>query len=77
MDRQAHVQRRSVSLLPAAALCGLCHTSRASAACRDVLANNPFWIGGPPGGTQVSGWLAAWTPAPSVYADGFTRVQAS
>ena len=29
---------------------------------------NPFYIGDQPGGTQVSGWLDAWTPAPSVYA---------
>jgi len=58
------------NLLPVAALCGACQTSRDSAACRDVLANirNPFWIGDQPGGTQVSGWLDAWTPVPSVYA---------
>ena len=29
---------------------------------------NPFYIGDQAGGTQVSGWLDAWTPAPSVYA---------
>lgn len=29
---------------------------------------NPFFIGDQPAGTQVSGWLDAWTPAPSVYA---------
>ena len=29
---------------------------------------NPFFIGDQPGGTQVSGWLGAWTPAPSAYA---------
>ena len=29
---------------------------------------NPFYIGDQPGGTQVSGWLDAWTPAPSAYA---------
>jgi FAD/FMN-containing dehydrogenase len=28
----------------------------------------PSWIGDQPEGTQVSGWLDAWTPAPSVYA---------
>src|SRR5580693_4928578 len=58
------------NLLPVTALCGACQTSRDSAACRDVLANirNPFWIGDQPGGTQVSGWLDAWTPAPSAYA---------
>lgn len=30
--------------------------------------HNPFFLGDQPGGTQVSGWLDAWTPAPSIYA---------
>src|SRR5215510_12792665 len=30
--------------------------------------HNPFYIGDQPAGTQVSGWLDAWTPAPSAYA---------
>ena len=40
-----------------------------SAACKADLANlaNPFWIGDQPAGTEVSGWLGAWTPAPSAY----------
>jgi FAD/FMN-containing dehydrogenase len=29
---------------------------------------NPFYIGDQPGGTQVSGWLDAWTPHVSAYA---------
>jgi FAD/FMN-containing dehydrogenase len=29
---------------------------------------NPYWIGDQPGGAQNSGWLDAWTPAPSAYA---------
>lgn len=29
---------------------------------------NPFYIGDQPAGTEVSGWLDAWTPAPSEYA---------
>jgi FAD/FMN-containing dehydrogenase len=28
---------------------------------------NPFFLGDQAGGTQVSGWLDAWTPAPSAY----------
>ena len=38
--------------------------------CADALKNmrNPFWVGDQPGGTQVSGWYNAWSPAPSVYA---------
>ena len=47
-----------------------CATDPKSASCVDALANirNPFYLGDQPGGTQVSGWLDAWTPAPSVYA---------
>src|SRR6185437_3685344 len=29
---------------------------------------NPFYIGDQPAGTEVSGWLDAWAPAPSAYA---------
>ena len=47
-----------------------CATDPKSAPCVDALANirNPFYIGDQPGGTQVSGWLDAWRPAPSAYA---------
>ena len=49
---------------------GACGADPQGAACADALANihNPFYIGDQPGGTQVSGWLDAWTPAPSAYA---------
>jgi FAD/FMN-containing dehydrogenase len=52
---------------------GLFHACQAepqSAACRDAHAHigNPYWIGDQPGGTENSGWLDAWTPAPSAYA---------
>ncbi len=30
--------------------------------------SNPYFIGEQPGGTQTSGWLDAWTSAPSAYA---------
>jgi FAD/FMN-containing dehydrogenase len=58
------------NLLPVQPLLGACASQPTGAACEDVLANirNPFYIGDQPGGTQVSGWLDAWTPAPSVYA---------
>jgi FAD/FMN-containing dehydrogenase len=38
--------------------------------CRDVLANirNPFYLSDSAAGTEVSGWLDAWTPAASVFA---------
>jgi FAD/FMN-containing dehydrogenase len=47
-----------------------CRRQPDEAACRDVHANihNPFFIGDLPAGTEVSGWLDAWTPSASVYA---------
>lgn len=49
---------------------GGCPADPHGAACQDALKNirNPFWIGDQPAGTQVSGWLDAWTPAASTYA---------
>jgi len=57
-------------LLAVPALCGPCVERADGPACRDVISQigNPFYIGDQPGGTQVSGWLDAWTPAPSAYA---------
>jgi FAD/FMN-containing dehydrogenase len=47
-----------------------CEREPGGAACQDVGANirNPFYIGDQPAGTEVSGWLDAWTPAASVFA---------
>jgi FAD/FMN-containing dehydrogenase len=47
-----------------------CESDPDGAACLDATKNihNPFYIGDQPAGTQVSGWLDAWTCAPSVYA---------
>jgi FAD/FMN-containing dehydrogenase len=47
-----------------------CEKQPRGAACPDVLSHirNPFYIGDSCAGTQVSGWLDAWTPAASVYA---------
>jgi FAD/FMN-containing dehydrogenase len=47
-----------------------CASNPRSAPCQDAVANirNPFYLGDQPGGTQVSGWLDAWAPAPSAYA---------
>jgi len=58
------------ALLEVRALFSACQSDAGSVGCRDVLANiqNPFYIGDQPGGTQVSGWLDAWAPAPSAYA---------
>ncbi|HEY7853222.1 MAG TPA: FAD-binding oxidoreductase [Caulobacteraceae bacterium] len=42
----------------------------AKGACTDLIKNlaNPYYIGDQAGGTQVSGWLDAWTPKLSAYA---------
>ena len=58
------------NLLEVHSLFEACASAPDGAACQDVYRNirNPFYIGDQPGGTQVSGWLDAWTPAPSVYA---------
>jgi FAD/FMN-containing dehydrogenase len=47
-----------------------CETRSDSPACLASLKNirNPFYLGDDPGGTQVSGWLDAWTPQASAYA---------
>jgi FAD/FMN-containing dehydrogenase len=51
-------------------LLGACESEPQGAACHDALKNirNPFYLGDQAGGTQVSGWLDAWTPAASAYA---------
>jgi FAD/FMN-containing dehydrogenase len=58
------------SLIEVQALFAPCSAAPQGAACADVYHNirNPLFIGDQPGGTQVSGWLDAWTPAPSAYA---------
>ena len=58
------------NLIDVHSLFGSCATEANGTACLDALKNigNPFWIGDQPAGTQVSGWLDAWTPAPSAYA---------
>src|SRR5579863_4602810 len=47
-----------------------CAADPDGATCADAVGNlrNPFYLGDQPGGTQVSGWLDAWSPAPSAYA---------
>jgi FAD/FMN-containing dehydrogenase len=57
-------------LLEPRALFAPCAADSHGSACADVVQNirNPFYIGDQPAGTEVSGWLDAWTPAPSAYA---------
>jgi FAD/FMN-containing dehydrogenase len=58
------------NLIQPQALFAACQRDPNGVACAGVLENmrNPFYIGDQPGGTEVSGWLDAWTPAPSEYA---------
>jgi FAD/FMN-containing dehydrogenase len=58
------------NLIEVHSLFGACDKEPGAAACREATENirNPFYIGDQPAGTEVSGWLDAWTPAPSVYA---------
>lgn len=58
------------NLLQPRALFADCQTDVNGEACADVRKSirNPFYIGDHPAGTEVSGWLDAWTPASSVYA---------
>jgi hypothetical protein len=58
------------NLLQVAPLFAACTADPAGAACTEVNAQvgNPYWLGDQPGGTQNSGWLDAWSPAPSAYA---------
>jgi FAD/FMN-containing dehydrogenase len=58
------------NLIEPRALFAACETAKDGTACLDVEKNihNPFYLGDQAGGTQLSGWLNAWTPAPSAYA---------
>jgi FAD/FMN-containing dehydrogenase len=58
------------NLIEVQSLFAACASAAGGAACRDVTANirNPFYLADQVAGTQVSGWLDAWTPAPSAYA---------
>jgi hypothetical protein len=55
------------NLIKAHPLFGVCEDVQQSASCLDAKRSmrNPFSIGDHPSGTQVSGWLDAWTPARS------------
>ena len=58
------------NLLEVQPLFASCNNDPKSFSCLDALRNmrNPFWVAEQPAGTETSGWLDAWTPAPSVYA---------
>lgn len=60
----------SGSLIKVHALFQGCQAGREDTRCLDAQKNigNPYWMGDQPGGTENSGWLDAWTPAPSTYA---------
>jgi FAD/FMN-containing dehydrogenase len=58
------------NLIKVQALFQGCQADPNGATCLDAQKNmgNPYWLGDQPGGTENSGWLDAWTPAPSAYA---------
>jgi FAD/FMN-containing dehydrogenase len=58
------------NLIEVRPLFAACQSEAKGRSCQDVLQHirNPFYIGDQPAGTQVSGWLDAWAPAPSAYA---------
>jgi FAD/FMN-containing dehydrogenase len=58
------------NLIEVPSLFGSCGIEPNGAACLDALKgiSNPYWIGDQPAGTEISGWLDAWSPAPSAYA---------
>jgi FAD/FMN-containing dehydrogenase len=58
------------NLIEVQPLVGTCVDPSQAAACTELEKNlrNPFYVGDQPSGTEVSGWLDAWTSAPSVYA---------
>lgn len=58
------------NLIEPRALFAACERAPNGMGCADVEKNirNPFYIGDQPSGTEVSGWLDAWSPAPSAYA---------
>jgi FAD/FMN-containing dehydrogenase len=58
------------NLLEVHPLFDACAREPGGTACHDVLANvrNPFYLSDQAAGTEVSGWLDAWTPAASAYA---------
>ncbi len=64
-------------LIPVPSPLAPCKDAPASAACaaRIEELKNPYFISEQPGGTQTSGWLDAWTSAPSVYAVAAERTE--
>src|SRR5207237_1525902 len=54
-----------------------CQNAPGSAACAEVFRKlrNPYFIGDEPGLTQTSGWVDAWTSAPSVFAVAATKTE--
>jgi hypothetical protein len=58
------------NLIEVRAMFESCATEPNGAPCRDATQHvkNPYWLGDQAAGTQVSGLLDGWTPAPSTYA---------
>jgi FAD/FMN-containing dehydrogenase len=58
------------NLMQPHALFAACASEPDGAACAQAQKSirNPYYLGDEPAGTEVSGWLDAWTPSPSAYA---------
>lgn len=69
-DWEALNRRVGGSLVKPVSMLAPCEEAPKSPACSALLKQlrNPYFIGDQPSGTQVSGWLNAWTPASSAYA---------
>ena len=54
------------NLIQVQSLFAECESNSTGAACLGATKEirNPYFIGDQPGGTQISGWLDAWTPDP-------------
>jgi FAD/FMN-containing dehydrogenase len=57
------------NLIQPEALFAACEGAPQATACLALEKNfrNPFYLGDQPAGTELSGWLDAWSPAPSAY----------
>jgi FAD/FMN-containing dehydrogenase len=64
-------------LIKVESLLGACKNAPESASCIEFFKQlkNPYYIGDQPGLTQTSGWVDAWTSAPSVYAVAATKTE--
>jgi FAD/FMN-containing dehydrogenase len=63
-------ERVAGNLIQPAPVVATCERDAGSVQCEQVkkALRNPYYLGDQPAGTQLSGWLDAWSPQPSAYA---------